>query len=218
MMEQYRQQGRGAAGAAGAAEPSGAEPPGAGGRPGHHHEVDSREEYERMKNESNTDYLWRKSDQAFHDGDYERAVALHRAIVVLDPADFESYSVAAWLLWSMGRGDDAMQFLGQGLKANPNEWEMWDAAGQHYDVVKRAREAKEAFARAVQLIPKEQNSQMLRRRFAHAAEKSGDVQTSLETWRALTRDFPGQQVNQNNLARLERVAAGQEKPRTVNEQ
>src|SRR5687768_13429347 len=54
------------------------------------------------RNESNLDYFWRKSDDAFHAGDYERAVACHRAIVALDPADIESYGVASWLLWSMG--------------------------------------------------------------------------------------------------------------------
>ena len=74
------------------------------------------------KNESNVDYFWRKSDEAFHAGDYPRAIQLHRAIVALDPQDTESFSVGAWLMWSLGNKDEATTFLEQGLKANPRKF------------------------------------------------------------------------------------------------
>jgi len=157
------------------------------------------------QDESNVAYFWRKSDEAFHLGDYERAVALHKAIVALDPGDVESYGVASWLLWSMGRGEEAMQFIERGVKANLDDWEMWNEAGQHYDLQKRLREAQQAYTRAAELLPKDQNSQMLRRRLAHAAEKAGDFKTAVETWRGLVRDFPNEVVNKNNLARVEKL-------------
>lgn len=157
------------------------------------------------RDESNTAYFWRKSDQAFHNGDYDRAVSLHRAIVALDPHDIESYSVAAWLLWSMEKPEDATAFLQRGLAANPESWEMWDSAGQHYDLRKMKTEAKAAYVRAVSLIPKGEDAQMLRRRLAHAAEREGDIALSLQTWRDLVRDFPNEPVNHNNLARVEKL-------------
>lgn len=161
------------------------------------------------RDETNTTYFWRKSDEAFHDGDYERAVNLHRAIVALDPGDVESFSVASWLLWSMDKPQDATNFIARGLTANPESWEMWNAAAQHYDLRKMKPEAKAAYVRALSLIPKDEDSQMLRRRLAHAAERDGDVTLSLQTWRDLARDFPNEPVNHNNLARVEKLTVAE---------
>lgn len=160
-----------------------------------------------------TAYLWERSDKAFHDGDYERAIKAHKAIVSIDPHDVESFSVAAWLLWSMGKKDEALAHIDRGLKANANDWEMWDEAGQHYQL-QAGRDlqspllvkAKEAFARAVQVFPAvgdKHDGQMLRRRLAHAAEKSGDLELSLATWQKLVQDYPDEVVNKNNLARVQ---------------
>lgn len=171
---------------------------------------------EEPRSETTLDYFWRKSDEAFHAGDYSRAIGLHRAIVALDPHDVESYSVAAWLLWSMGEGEAALSHIEHGLSANPKNWEMWDAAGQHYDLQKRATpilasRAKEAYARAVELLPEDvdgNEEKMLRRRLAHAAEKADDLPLSIATWRGLVRDFPDDAVHQNNLKRVEQLSDG----------
>ncbi|HEX8833811.1 MAG TPA: tetratricopeptide repeat protein, partial [Abditibacteriaceae bacterium] len=87
---------------------------------GHDHSNNVREPEPSGRNETNTSYFWRKSDEAFHAGDYPRAIGLHKAIVALDPADVESYGVAAWLMWSMGSGDEAVAHIKRGLAANPN--------------------------------------------------------------------------------------------------
>lgn len=166
------------------------------------------------ENETMLDYFWRKSDEAFHAGDYERAVGLHKAIVALDPTDTESYSVAAWLLWSMEKGPEAIAHIERGLKANSTNWEMWDAAGQHYDLQKRAtpalaEKAKEAYINAVKFLPEDADkgeAQMLRRRLAHAAEKAGDLRLSQQTWRDLVRDYPDDAVNKNNMERVDKLA------------
>lgn len=155
--------------------------------------------------ESLADYLWRKSDDAFHAGDYERAIKLHRAIVVAEPDDTESYGVGAWLLWSLGRGDEATAFIEQGLKANPNAWEMWDTAGQHFDLLKQDARAATSYKRAVELLPADEPSMLLRRRFAHASERAGDLVGAVEVWRGLLKDFPDEAVHKNNLARVEKL-------------
>src|SRR5690606_5520562 len=73
---------------------------GAQAQPPAHHEGDGHDhsrETKKPSEETTLDYFWRKSDEAFHAGDYPRAIDLHKAIVALDPGDIESYSVAAWL-------------------------------------------------------------------------------------------------------------------------
>ena len=149
-----------------------------------------------------TDELWRRSDAAFHAGDFAGAVELHRQIVKIDPGDVESYGVAAWLLWSMEKGDQADAFIAQGLKSNPDNWEMWQTAGDQYGLERKPALERDAYAKAIDLAGKSAD-QMLRRRFAHAAEKAGDLPASAQAWRGLVADFPDEPVNKDNLARVE---------------
>lgn len=164
--------------------------------------------------EARVDALWEQSDAAFHKGDYPAAIALHRQIVKLAPDDVESYSVGAWLLWSMGQDQDisssasknfkadARAFIAQGLRANPKNPEMWDTAGEHYNLDRSFGDAKFAFAKAVQLSGSKA-PEMLRRRLAHAAEGAGDWNLATQTWTDLVRDFPNEPVNKNNLTRVQ---------------
>lgn len=160
------------------------------------------------KKESPVDAFWRKSDEAFHAGNYPLAVGFHRKIVALDPHDVESYSVASWLLWSMGKSGDALQFIEKGIKANPKDPEMWDAAGQHFNLQKRASDAENAFGKALQFGKKgnAKADMMLRRRYGHAAQEAGHLAKSIGIWQALVADYPNDAVNKNNLARVQRAA------------
>jgi tetratricopeptide (TPR) repeat protein len=157
---------------------------------------------EQKKKDALIDLFWKSSDKAFHDGDYPLAISYHKAIVILDPHDVESYSNAAWLMWSLGNGDEAQQHINRGLKANPQNWEMWDAAGQQDDLQKYFSKAEFAFGQAVKFIPATEDSQMLRRRWAHAAENAGDQKTAIRIWQKLVKDYPNDVVNKNNLDRI----------------
>jgi len=148
------------------------------------------------------DLFWKCSDKAFHEGDYPLAISYHKAIVILDPHDVESYSDAAWLMWSLGNGDEAQQHINRGIKANPQNWEMWDAAGQQDDLQKYFSKAQFAYSQAVKFIPAKEDSQMLRRRWAHAAENAGDRKTAIRIWQKLVKDYPNDVVNKNNLDRM----------------
>lgn len=148
------------------------------------------------------DSLWEKSDKAFHDGNYPLAISYHKAIVSLDPHDVESYSDAAWLMWSLGNGDEAQQHINRGIAANPKDWDMWDAAGQQDDLQKYFSKAQFAYSQAVKFIPTKEDSQMLRRRWAHAAENAGDTKTAIGIWQKLVKDYPNDAVNKNNLNRI----------------
>jgi len=182
---------------------------------GHDHSEDGKTSGKQARGESKTDYLWRMSDEAFHAGDYERAIGYHKEIVAIDPHDIESYSNAAWLMWSADLHDEALAHIERGLKANENNWQMWAAAGVQYDLQKPKMPAlneksKIAYQRAVELLPKnadKKETQMLRRRLAHAAQKADDLELSVATWRALVADFPDEYVNKNNLQRVEKLLA-----------
>jgi predicted Zn-dependent protease len=162
--------------------------------------------------ESAVDALWRQADEAFHAGDYEKSIALHKKIVALDPHDSQSYGVAAWLTWSLGRGDEAIAHLRRGVAGDPKNWKMWDELGQNCSLQKRWRDSQDAYTHAVALISAKEDSQMLRRRLAHAAEKAGDLRASIATWRALAKQFPTEAVNRNNLARVEAALANPPSP------
>ena len=175
------------------------------------HSDDDGHDHSVKANEGNlTDYLWRRSDVAFHAGDYPRAIELHRAIVAVDPTDTESYSVGAWLLWSSDKRAEADAFIAEGLKNNPDNWEMWDAAAKQYGLEKDYPQERDAYARAVELSGKDAD-QMLRRRYAHASEHAGDLGASARVWRGLVADFPNEAVNKNNLARVEAQLADKNK-------
>ena len=161
--------------------------------------------------EDNYNFFLRKSDEAFHEGDYPRAIACHRAIIALEPDSVDSYGVAAWLLWSSEKGDEAIALIERGIAANPTNWEMMDEAAQHFDLRKMNGRSAALYKRALELLPKDEPSQMLRRRYAHAAEKSGDLQTSVAVWRALASEFPDEGVNKNNLTRVEQSLAKAQK-------
>ncbi len=156
--------------------------------------------------EKQLDALWEASDAKFHAGDYPSAIAIHRKIQALDPSDAESYSVASWLSWSLGKREDGLALIQSGLKANPKDPEMWDAAGQHYNLQKLPLKAETAFGKAIQLSGKSADM-MLRRRYAHAAQDAGHLAKSITIWSDLVADFPKDQVNKNNLARAKRAAA-----------
>lgn len=176
------------------------------GPPGHAHDHEHHDGARPFGGgESNYDFFLRKSDEAFHVGDYPRAIACHRAIIALEPDAVESYGVAAWLLWSSEKGDEATALIERGVAANVNNWEMMDEAAQHFDLRKMTGRSAALYKRALELIPKDEPSQMLRRRYAHAAEKSGDLQTSATVWRTLVKEFPDEAVNKNNLARVEQA-------------
>jgi len=164
--------------------------------------------------ESAVDYMWRKADEAFHEGDYERAIGLNKGIVALAPDEVESYGNAAWLLWSLGRGEEAIALIERGVRANPQNWEMWREAAQHYGLQKKEDKARDAYQKAVQFAPPGADTQMLRRALAHAAEASGDLGLALSTWRQLVKEFPDEAVNRNNLARVEKLAGGSKTMRT----
>ncbi|MCM8805068.1 MAG: hypothetical protein NC833_07440 [Candidatus Omnitrophica bacterium] len=96
-----------------------------------------------------TPYLWIKVDQAFHCGDYDRAIEYLSFISFIQPKDPESYILKAWLQWSEAKFlysqklpykeklNQAVKTYREGQKNNPTNWQiyfeegmMWEAFGE----------------------------------------------------------------------------------------
>ncbi len=76
--------------------------------------------------------LWDQSDEHFHKGEYSHIINLHRIMVQGDPGNLKAYENSAWLLWSTDRNDEALAFLQQGIKSNPNNFDLYDEIAAHY--------------------------------------------------------------------------------------
>ena len=127
--------------------------------------------------------------------------------MALDPSDVESYSVAAWLMWSLGDGRAATEHLFKCVKANPKSADAWNALAQNYDMQRQPKPAMKSYQQALKLSAPKENTELLRRRLAHAARRAGELQTSIATWKSLVRDYPSA-VNKNNLKRVQDLQSG----------
>lgn len=87
-------------------------------------------------------HIWEQADVHWHEGEWNHTINLYRIVVQGDPKNTEAYDNSAWLLWSSDRSEEAIAFLKQGLKANPNTWTVYDDMGNHYWV--RMRDPKSA--------------------------------------------------------------------------
>ena len=153
-----------------------------------------------------TDLLWEKSDGFFHVGDYERSVATLRLITDLDPTDLQAYSVGAWLIDSRERPSEAEAFLKLGLSRNPNHYEMYSELGDFYFNKQNYAAAVGYFESALKF---KDCPIVLWHMLAHAYERSGSLQKSIETWEhALTLE-PGDGTVLVNLKRVKDEMAAQ---------
>jgi tetratricopeptide (TPR) repeat protein len=151
------------------------------------------------------DHWFELADEAFGNGDYESAIVYHRGVVALDPTYDDSYQLAAWLLWSLGRANEGHEMLDRGIAANPNSAYLWNEVGKQYELESIYEKAAPAFKRSLELdpllnVPKERTS--LLKRYANALEKLGDASGALGVWEILLRENPGVGVIINNYNRV----------------
>lgn len=150
------------------------------------------------------DLLWRKTDFYFHRGDYENAIRLHRLIVEYEPDFTDAYGVCAWLIESQGRDKEALAFLKQGLKANPEVYDLYFEIGNYYFKRKDPKKAREYWEQAV----KYEHPFYVTRMLAHACEKMGDLEASRKVWKQILSQDPNDGVAILNLKRVESKLSG----------
>lgn len=144
------------------------------------------------------DALTEEADWWWHEGDFEQAVRCLQAILFLEPDDVQSYGLAAWLQWSMGRDEQAVNTLKRGIAAVPDSSEMYFEMASHYMKTERYLLAREPLEKALDLG----GDDMIRRQYAHCLEKLGRYSASLEQWAILLEKSPNDPVVKMNYERV----------------
>jgi Tfp pilus assembly protein PilF len=152
-----------------------------------------------------TELLWEQIDGYWHEGEFERCIALFRIITELDPSDIEAYSVGSWLMDSKDRPDEAQAYLEYGLSQNKDRYDLYEELGRFHFNKKDYKKASEYLQKAVSFPDCPVLTLHL---LAHAYEKSGNLQKSLETWQHSAELEPDSVVVKNNLERVREQIEG----------
>lgn len=146
------------------------------------------------------DRLFEQGDRYWHQGDYNRIVALTRVAVEADPRAVESYANAAYLLWSQGDAPGADAFLRMGVKRNPGRYDLYTEMGQHLFRTKRYSDALPYLKSGTRYknAPAPAWSSL-----AHCYERVGRLNDALATWRQIVKRFPAYRAGPTNLRRVQ---------------
>ena len=172
--------------------------------PSHNHSHEhSHQKPRASKLQTRADVLWQQADDAFHKGDYEAAIARYRELLKIEPDNVDAYSNAAWLTWSLGRGDEAAKLMRTATQRNPRLSSAWYAAGEHFDLQKREPKAAHVFyERALSLKPKGHARWLNLRRLAFAAEKTGHIPRAIQVWTRTLIEYPSDAIARRKLTQL----------------
>jgi len=95
----------------------------------------------------------RQADLAFGNRQYERAAELYRRLVALDPSNVELHNNLGLTLHYIGRTDEALTWLEQGIAKDPTHQRIWLTLGFVTAQAGDADRARDALQTAVQLDP-----------------------------------------------------------------
>lgn len=149
-----------------------------------------------------------QTDEWFHDGAYLRSVQGQKMLVAYNPRDLESYHLAAWLLWSSGRPDEAQDVYYAALRANPQSWETPFELGMHWTGRRDYSQAAFWFTHAVLRGGPPECWKML----AHTYRRLGYLETALGIFQYLVPMAPDDPAVPLNIERLQRMIAERDNP------
>lgn len=145
-------------------------------------------------------YLWQLDDYYWHQGQYERCIAILRMIAEVDPHDTEAYSSGAWLLQNQLRDDEAEVLLLRGLELNPDVYDLYYDLGLFYYMHERFDEAIPYIESAVRYPVHKAVWHLL----AHCYEHVGDLSQAANIWADRQQMEPGDVVPAIQLDRIMR--------------
>lgn len=148
------------------------------------------------------------SDNWFHRGEYLRVVQAHRMRIARDPTDLEAYFLAAWLLWSSGKSDEAQAMYSAAVQAAPESWEPYFEAGMHWSGRRDEHKA------ALWLISACTHGAPVRawKMLSHTYRKLGEIQTALKVMEYAKIMDPTDDAIDRNLASLRELLRSPEDP------
>ncbi len=147
-----------------------------------------------------TDMLWLKTEDYWHEGEWEEAIRLCRQIVQVDPTFVEAYTGAAWMLWSMDRDAEAIELYQAGIRNNPKSYEVHHEYGMYFRYRQKWEEAAEQFRISVELGAPKAFQHML----PNALERGGHKTEALVEWREILKRFPDDPIAKQHIERLEK--------------
>ena len=138
-------------------------------------------------------------DLHFHQGEYNHIINLSYILVQGVPYNMPAYADAAYLLWSTDRNDQAIAFLKQGLKANPNDFYMYDELGQHYLMLHDPKNALPYYEQAVKYKCPFATWHGL----AHCYEQTNQWDKAVQAWQKATATYPDDRLAPVRLKRAQ---------------
>ena len=152
------------------------------------------------------DRVWANADEYFHEGDYNRIVALCRVCTQSDPDFDEVYSSGAWILWSMGDKPAANAYLADGVARAKKKWMAQYTFAEQLMV---RREYKDALPHLEAATKNPNVPVIVWKQLAHAYDRTGNLPKSLATWDYVLKRFPDEPSAPANRARVQSKIADQ---------
>ncbi|MDH4108190.1 MAG: tetratricopeptide repeat protein [Gammaproteobacteria bacterium] len=106
----------------------------------------------------------RQADEAFGNRQYERAAELYQRLLALDPSNVELHNNLGLTLHYVGRSDEALTWLEQGIAKDPTHQRIWLTLGfvsAQTGNVERARDALQSAVRMDPASPVGQSAQRM---------------------------------------------------------
>ncbi len=144
------------------------------------------------------DYLWERSDDCWHQGEYEYCIKINRLIVILDPSFVEAYLTSAWLADSLGREEEAESWLKEAVEKAPG-WEAYSDLGLFYLNRKNYTKAEENYKKACREYSP---PPFVWRMYAHSLRHQGKLREAIEVLEEAVKKFPDDLVTKHILEKF----------------
>lgn len=144
------------------------------------------------------DYLWERSDDCWHQGEYEYCLKINRLIVILDPSFAEAYLTASWLSDSLGREEEAENWLKEAVGKAPC-WESYSDLGLFYLNRKDYLKAEENYKKACRDYSP---PPYIWRMYANSLHHQGKLQEAIEVLEEALKKFPDDLIAKHLLEKF----------------
>jgi tetratricopeptide (TPR) repeat protein len=148
------------------------------------------------------DSLWNQADRYWHNGDYNRVVAMTRVVVEIDPSFNEAYADAAYLLWSQGDIPAADRFLEYGIQKTSYKGGLYFEFGRHLYTTNRYADAAKYLEKAV-AQPKP--SPLWYATLGHSYRQLKRYDDAVRVWQIVVDKYPEYSAGPPNLARVKQL-------------